>query len=79
MKRLHADAIACNEKLAFAFVPDRESKHPTQALDTALPFVFVEMNYGFGVGAGLEGVSPANQIIAQLLKVVDLTIENDPY
>src|SRR5712691_7020548 len=50
IQRFLAHAIARDEKLAFARIPDGEGKHAAQMVDTTCAVLFVSMDNRFGVG-----------------------------
>src|SRR5438477_12838238 len=59
-------------------IPDRKSKHPAQILDTILAILLIQMNEAFGIGSGIECVAFGEQILSDLLKIIDLTVQYDP-
>src|SRR5437867_4070630 len=78
VQRLDADTIAGEEKFALAAVPDRESKHPAQFFHAAFALLLVEVNDSLGVAVSLKDMTLADQFLAQLAEVVDLSVEDDP-
>jgi hypothetical protein len=58
-------------------VPEGEGEHPAQPLHQSSAVLLVEMDQNLGVALGPESVSPGLEPAAQLLVVVNLTIEND--
>ena len=79
MQRLDANPVAGDEQLLGARVPDRERKHPAQFVHAHLAEVFVQVNDGLRVAVCAELVAFGFEPVAQLGKVVDLTIEHDPH
>src|SRR5687768_9947737 len=75
---LDAEAIAGKKQLLPPLVPDGKREHPAEPIDTASAEIFVEVNDGFGVAAGLEHVATTLEIAAQLAVVVDLPVEDNP-
>src|SRR5262245_58120550 len=56
-------------------VPDRDGKHPPQALEASGPFLLIEVDDRLGIRHRPEDVSLPLQLSSQLLKVVDLAVE----
>src|SRR3989449_9900358 len=49
VERFHPQAIARDEKLAPALVPNSERKHSPQLLDAAGPIFFLQLEHGFRI------------------------------
>src|SRR6266508_2649874 len=78
VERLDPEAVAREQKLTAAYVPDGEAEHAAKPLDAARAEVFVEMDDGFGVAVRAEDVTVALEVAAQFAVVVDLAVEDDP-
>src|ERR1700722_1704847 len=78
VQRLFSEAIASQQQLAAALVIQRESKHSAELFDTVRAELLIEMNDHFGVAVRSEAMTAFFQFDAQLGKVVDLAIEDNP-
>src|SRR5712692_4943214 len=76
IQRLLAHAIARDENLAGAGVPQGKGKHAAQMVDTARAELFVSMNNRFGVGMSLESMTPRFEFALQVAIVVNLAVED---
>src|SRR5260370_39441271 len=77
IERLLAGAIARDEKLAGAGVPDGETKHATQMIDTTGAVLLVSMDNRFGVGMSLESMAARFEFALQITIVVNLSVEDN--
>src|SRR4051812_36467832 len=77
IKRLLTSAITRYEKRALLVIPDRKRKHAAQVIDAGCAVLLVGVNYPFSIGTRLEDVPVRFQLSLQLLKVVDLAVEDD--
>src|SRR5439155_14612060 len=59
-------------------IVDRKRKHAFEVIDTGRPEFLVGVDDGFGVGPRPETMPAREQTIADLLVVVNLTVEGDP-
>src|SRR5206468_7205402 len=76
-ERLLAHAIAREEQRALAPVPGGEGKHALEARAHLAPPPAVAVHDRLGVGAREETLPGALELGAQLLVVVDLSVEHD--
>lgn len=60
-------------------IPDRKDKHSPKPEDAFRTPFLVRMDNRLGVRAGPEEVSTSGELLAQFLKVVHLTVEDDLY
>src|SRR5438093_7021287 len=74
---LLAHAIARDKELAGMGVPDGESKHATQMVDTTSAVLFVSMNNRFRVGLSVELMSTRLEFTLQVAIVVNLAVEDN--
>ncbi len=72
VQRLDAHAVAHEQRLLGARVPQREGEHAVEPRGEVLAPLQVGMQDDLGVAAGAEGVTAALQFGAQLTVVVDL-------
>jgi hypothetical protein len=79
IKRLDAQAIASQEKLASSQIPDCEGEHTPQPLDATIAVLFVEVNNNFRVRRGAKLMTPSDQRRAKLGGVVTFAVVSDPY
>ena len=77
-KRLLTDMIAREKQARLRPVPDRERKHPAQVAHAVGAVLFVEMDDDFRVRGGLEFVTLGLEVAAEIKKVVDLAVKNNP-
>ncbi len=75
---LLAEAVARQQQPAAPRIPEGEREHAPQAVHQPVSLLLVEMHQHFRVAARAEGMTLAGQLAAQVLEVVDLTIEDDP-
>ena len=73
---LLAGAIAREQQASAALVPNRQREHAVKAIDGAVAQFLVQVDDHFGVGVGLELVAVRHQLFAQVLEVVNLTVED---
>ena len=78
MQRLLAQPVARENELAFRLVVNRKTEHAAQFLHAFRAHLFVEMNDDFGIGLGVEAMTALFQFGAELRKIVDFAIEDDP-
>src|SRR5262245_59264569 len=78
VERLLAQPIAREEQLAPRGVPDGEGEHASQSLDTGLAPRDVRLQDHFGVAPRAEDAPLRLERRAELAKVVDLAVEDDP-
>jgi hypothetical protein len=76
-QRLHAHAVAHQEQLFAANVPDREGEHAVQPFDDPVAPLQVSAQHDFGVALALEPVTEPTELVAQLHEVVDLAGVNE--
>ncbi len=76
-QRLLTESIPCEDQPPPWPIPERDRKHPAQAIEEVHALFFVEMDDHFGVGARLEKVAFCLELASKLLKVVDLAIDHD--
>jgi len=74
---LLAHAVAGQHPALSGGIPQGNRKHPPETLDEMLPLLLIEVHGDLGVRAGGEAVAPAFQVGAQLLKIIDLAVEDD--
>ena len=77
IKRLDAQAIARQEKLAPRLVPNGEGEHATQVLDTAGAMFFVQVQDRFRVTVRAIDVAASFQLRAVVRVVIDLSVIGD--
>ena len=75
---LLAHAIARQKERFCALVPNRKREHPAQIFRTFGSILVVGVDNRFGIAAGMELVTQIFQSLAQLLIVVNLSVEYDP-
>src|SRR6185437_4950306 len=76
---LHPAAVAGTEHTSPMRVPDREGKHPIEALHATLTILLISMKNNLGVGHGAEMVTAGNQIGDQFTIIVDLSVVGKPH
>jgi hypothetical protein len=76
---LLAKAIARQQKLAFAGVPEGVGEHATQAGSARGAVFLIEMHQHFGIRPGSKPVPARLQRRTKLKVVVDLAVEDHPY
>jgi hypothetical protein len=76
-ERLLADAIARDQALLPARVPEREREHPVQPLDAVDAVLLVEVRDDLGVAVCRQRVPARDELLAQLAVVVDLAVQDD--
>ncbi len=74
---LDAERIARDDETTRTSVPERHPEHPLEALEEVLPVLLVEVNDDFGIAVRGEPMALADQFVAQLLEVVDLSVADD--
>src|SRR5690606_13575977 len=72
------EPIAPDQQRLAARIPQRESVHPLETRDEALPEVLVQMDQYLYVAPRLEAVTTSLERIAQRAEVVDLPVAHDP-
>src|SRR6266446_6673497 len=77
IERLLAHAIARNEELACAGIPDSESKHAAQMFDTTRAVLFVSTHNRFGVRMSFELTAARLEFALQFAIVVNLAVEDN--
>src|SRR6266850_3041482 len=70
--------ITCQEEFFSPLVPNRERKHSPQVFRAIGSVLIVGVNDSFCVAVCIKGVSELLQLFAELLVVIDLSIENNP-
>jgi hypothetical protein len=78
IERLFAEAVAHQQQAAVAGIPDSVGEHAPQLGYAGYPFLLVQVDECFGVTVGFELMALADQVLAESLVVVDLTIEDHP-
>src|SRR5262249_52503942 len=77
IQRLLPEPVARKHELALPLVPERERKHPVQALDACLSVLLVKVDDHFRIRAGRESVAAGFEISSKLPEVVDLAVEDE--
>jgi hypothetical protein len=77
VERLDAEAVARREQAPPARVPEGEAEHPVEPPEARLSQVLVEMEDDLGVAPRPEDVA-ARQLVAEVVVVVDLAVEDEP-
>ena len=77
VQRLDTKSIAREDQRLIAKIPDCNAEHAVQVLHEVKTVLFEQVDDRFGIAAGIELVSQADQTITQLAKIVDLAIEYD--
>ena len=77
IERLDAENIARAEQLLCGAVPDDEGIHAAQPLQHAGAPLLIAVQQHFAVRGGLERVTGVDQLAAQVLKVINLTVEGE--
>src|SRR5204863_2371015 len=77
VERLNPKAVAGEQQLTTARVPDGEREHASEALHALSAHLFVEVDNHLGVAPGREGVAPRLELPPNLAEVVDLAVEHD--
>src|SRR5580693_8285584 len=78
IKRLYADGIAGEEQKVPSEIHDGESKDALEFLHARGTDFLVQMHDDFGVGVRRETMAARFKARAQLLEVIDLSIEDEP-
>ena len=78
VQRLLAHPIARQQKNLPRLVIQCNGKHAAQFLHAVRSHFLVEVKNDLGVRMGIEAVAAAFELPAQLRKVIDFTVENDP-
>src|SRR5207245_11146849 len=73
-----ADAVAREYKPITLGIPKSNAEHTSQALQKTQPFLLVQVNQDFRIALCAENVALGNQAGPQLLKVVNLSVPNNP-
>ena len=73
-----ADAVAREYKPITLGIPKSNAEHTSQALQKTQPFLLVQVNQDFRIALCAENVALGNQAGPQLLKVVNLSVANNP-
>ena len=76
-ERLDAHPVARREQHPLVRVPDRECEHPVQARHHALAPCGESLQQYLGVGLGHENMAGACELLPQIAKIVNFTVEND--
>src|SRR4029077_14516426 len=76
-ERLHAGSITPENEPLLPGVPDREGEHSMQAAHHLWPVTLVQVYEHLRVAARGETVSRSDELTAQLMMVVDLSVEDD--
>src|SRR5438445_6218254 len=77
VERLYPEAVARAEQRSPRPVPERESPHAVEELDTPLAPLLVRAKDHLGVGRAAEAVPVPFKLAAQLAVVVDLAVVNE--
>src|ERR1044072_592554 len=77
IERLLADAIACDEELASAGIPDGKSKHSAEMLKAKRTVLLISMYDRFGFRMRFELMAARFKLAVQFTMVVDLAVEDD--
>src|SRR2546423_10806636 len=75
---LFADAVAREEQLLPALVPDGEGEHAAQVLRTIRPVLLVGVDYRLRVAVGAELVAEVFESLLEFAVVVDFAVEDYP-
>ena len=75
---LDAHPIPCKEQRVGPPVPDGEREHAVEPLHASLAEILVEMDDDFRVAPCSEPMPLGHQVLTDLLKIVDLAVEDDP-
>ena len=78
IERFDPQAVAGDEQYLLVLVPDGESEHAAQVLNTVATVLFVEMNDGLGITMSSVGMAAGDELLAQAKVVVNLTVEDNP-
>src|SRR6202044_936088 len=77
VKRLNADAVACQNQTLLGVSPNGGSEHASQSLETiGIPFEKCLKN-GFSVTVALKAAAERFEFAADLKVVIDFSVEND--
>src|SRR6266496_3508431 len=79
MQRLFPDAIPSEKQRIFFAIPDCEGKHAIEFVQAAGSAFFVQVHDNFGVRSRSKAMSLIFEFISELLVIVNLTIERNPY
>src|SRR5687768_14734138 len=77
VQRLFPHAIAGEEQTFAPFVPKSNRKHSIEPMQCFVAPLLVGVHDHFRIALRSETVPSALQLIAQLLKIVDLAVEHD--
>src|SRR5579863_1280641 len=77
-QRPHTEAIAGEEKFALSRIPYRKGPLPIHPPDAVLAFVLVQTENHFGIRLSCELMAGAEQFVAQLYVVEDLSVKGYP-
>src|SRR5690349_4091179 len=78
-ERFFSNPVTSDKKRFFQLIPNSQSKHSAQMLNTVHPIFIVKMDNYFGIGIGIKFMSARVQISAKFLIIVDFPIENDNF
>jgi len=78
-QRLFADAVASEKEVFFRLIPDSKSKHTAEVLQTALAVFIVKTQNDLGIGFCVKFMPACLKIFPEILIIIDLAIENDPF
>src|SRR6476660_5152458 len=79
VQRLFAKPVTSNQQLLALVVPQCEGKHTSQFLHALGSEFLIEVDDGLGVSMRCETMAVGFEFGPQLGKVVDFSIEYDPY
>ncbi len=74
---LFAQAIPGQEDAVLAGVPQGQGEHAPQMLEAVDAVLLVGVDDGLGVRVGLEAMTAVLELLAEILEVVDLAVEDD--
>ncbi len=77
-KRLVSEPVAGESQLLTMLVPEREGEHAPEGLDEPCTLLLIQVHDALGVGARPHRVPGSYQPGAQVGKIVDLPVVDDP-
>src|SRR5919201_2619771 len=78
-ERLFSEPVAREDERSARRVPHGEREHAVELLDEGFSVALVQMDDDLGVGLRPEAMTGGGELLAELLKVVDLSVEDGPH
>src|SRR5215467_1971667 len=76
MQRFFSQAVPSQKQAPLSAIEQGNAEHPPQFRDTVGSDFLIEMNDDFCIGLRRKQMSPTFELLAQLLEIVDFSVEN---